>query len=497
MNFQVREVKTKTGRTAVQVISRPNRQLKIEKHIGTGRTPDEILLLKRQARRYIESKLRLQELPFNEVSPLNKLFENIEIRAIYHKFIYELMNKCYQKLGFIKLNNNLLKDLAIIRIIEPASKQKSVHLLNKYFGVSHSENKPYKELKYFNEIKDIASEIAINFAKEEFSFDFNIVFYDVTTLYFECFEEDELRKCGYSKDNKFNQPQIMIALIVDRTGFPIAYEIFEGNKFEGHTFIPTILKFRDKYRIDKLTVVADAAMLSQNNMDELNSKELKYIVGARLGNLPIETIEELSKELSAQDGKYFLLKTEKGLLVCDYSTKRAYKDRTDRKKQLLRADRELHHPSKSAKRPKFVKVINKISVELNQDLIRKAELLEGIKGYYTNLENTPPEIIISRYKDLWKIEKAFRIAKSDLEIRPIFHWKKSAIESHILIVFISLCITKYLEIKTNLSIKTIKTILWEIHDVEFYDRLADTAALKRMLINDQIKSILKNLTLCY
>lgn len=497
MDFQIREIKTKTGSTAIQVISRPNRQLKVEKHIGTGKTTDEVLLLKREARRYIENKLRLQALPFNESSSLNKLFENIEIGAIYHKFIYEFMNSCYQKLGFTKLKNNLLKDLAIIRIIEPASKQKSIHLLNKYFEVSHSENKLYKELKHFNEIKDAASDIAINFAKQEFAFDFNIVFYDVTTLYFECFEEDELRKCGYSKDNKFNQPQIMIALIVDRTGFPIAYEIFEGNKFEGNTFIPTIMKFRDKHQIDKLTVVADAAMLSQKNMDELNAKELKYIVGARLGNLPIETIEQISKELSTQEGKHFLLKTEKGLLVCDYSTKRAYKDRTDRKKQLLRAERELQHPSKSSKRPKFVKVINKISVELNQELIRKAELLEGIKGYYTNLKNTPPEIIISRYKDLWKIEKAFRIAKSDLEIRPVFHWKKPAIESHILIVFISLCITKYLEIKTSLSIKTIKTILWEIHDVELYDRLADTAVLKRMPINDQIKSILKTLALCY
>jgi len=163
----------------------------------------------------------------------------------------------------------LLTDLVLMRIIEPASKLRSLELLKDYFGVKHLRKHFYEALPQIATLKDQVEKKAIALAKKEFNFDFSLVFYDVTTLYFESFKADDLRKPGFSKDGKSAQPQIVIGLIVNYDGFPIAYEIFEGNRFEGHTLIPVILAFKKKHKIKTLTVVADAAMISQDNIKAL------------------------------------------------------------------------------------------------------------------------------------------------------------------------------------------------------------------------------------
>jgi transposase len=166
----------------------------------------------------------------------------------------------------------------------------------------------------------------VDFAKEHYSFDFDIVFYDVTTLYFETFEEDELRKNGFSKDNKSQQPQILVALVVTKEGFPIAYEIFSGNTFEGHTLIPVIKDFIDRNKINTFTVVADAAMISSENIAQLTQHGLNYIVGARMGNLSAELLETVDKQIARQDDMSIRIKTELGDLICSYSSLRYRKD---------------------------------------------------------------------------------------------------------------------------------------------------------------------------
>lgn len=133
--------------------------------------------------------------------------------------------------------------------------------------------------------KEFVERQVLSFVKKAYSFDYDLLFYDVTTLYFETFEEDDLRKNGFSKDNKSNQPQILIALMVSKEGFPITYEIFSGNTFEGHTILPVVKKFIDKHQARNFTIVADAAMISTDNIKQLRENEINYIVGARLGNL--------------------------------------------------------------------------------------------------------------------------------------------------------------------------------------------------------------------
>jgi len=150
--------------------------------------------------------------------------------------------------------------LVTIRIIEPASKLRSLELLETYFNIKHRRQSLYEILPTILKLKDKIEELTINFAVKEFNFDFAIVFYDVTTLYFETFKSDAFRKTGFSKDNKSQQPQIVVGLVVNKDGFPLAYEIFPGNTFEGHTLIPIINDLKKKHDIKNITVVADAAI---------------------------------------------------------------------------------------------------------------------------------------------------------------------------------------------------------------------------------------------
>lgn len=490
--WKIRTVKTASSKTAVQIVNREKHQTKIIKHLGSASDKEDLAQLLRLANQYIfekDSNLPLLPEAFG-IDTRNRhlvVVEDLRFTHFYHHFAYEFLTVFYQRNGFDKLGNDLLRDLSLIRIIEPVSKLRSVDLINKYFGFSYTKNIVYKGLESLEKLKPQAEEIAVNYAQKYLNFDFSIVFYDVTTLYFETFDSDSdlgeikgLRKCGFSKDNKSNQPQILIALVVNGDGYPIATNIFEGNTFEGHTFIPTILALKEKHRIKNLTVVADAAMLSRNNMEELKKQGLNYIVGARLSNLSENLLKQISGEINKQSEKYFKTETPLGFLVCDYSQKRANKDKSDRKKQLLKAQKQINDPARFLKRSRFIKETTSSTYVLNSELIQKDELLDGIKGYYTNLENLDSHLIVSRYHDLWKIEKAFKIAKSDLLARPIFHRKRDSIEVHILIVFISLCVVKSIELYSGLSIRKIKDLIWDVLDIKLKDDLTGKTFNKRL-----------------
>ena len=299
-----------------------------------------------------------------------------------------------------------------MRIFEPASKLGSLELMEQFFGIKHSRKTYYKIAPQCVDFKEKVEMKVVDFAKEHYSFNFDMVFYDVTTLYFETFEEDALRKNGFSKDSKSQQPQILVALMVTKEGFPIAFEIFSGNTFEGHTIIPTIKDFIKRNKVKEFTVVADAAMISSENIKQFNQNDIKYIVGARMGNLSIKLLETIDKQIVRQDGKSIRLKTELGYLICSYSSVRYRKDLYEMNKQIEK--QVIEAPSKSRKQ-KFTKT-NDQKLELNEELIEKTKKILGIKGYYTDLEENiaDNETIIGHYHELYKIEQAFRVSKSDL-----------------------------------------------------------------------------------
>jgi len=336
----------------------------------------------------------------------------------------------------------------------------------------------------------------VAFAQRHFQFTFTLIFYDVTTLYFESFvDDDDLRQRGFSKDNKFNQPQLVIGLIVNETGFPIAYQVFPGNTFEGHTIIPIILDLKQKYQIQTLTVVADAAMISDENVAKLTTSQLHYIVGARMGNIRQTLIAKISRTLHHEDGKTMRLKTAKGDLICSFSKTRYAKDKHDTEKQLERAAYYLNHPARAIKRLKFLSLTSR-QPTLNQKLLAKTRLLWGIKGYYTNTQLSDQEVI-TQYQNLWRVEQSFRLTKSDLKARPIFVQKTKTIQAHILVCFVALAAAKVIELKTHVSLKKVVKILSKIQDITLLDTLTGKTFILRSQLNADVKNILKKLGFPY
>ncbi|MEN2436423.1 IS1634 family transposase [Weeksellaceae bacterium A-14] len=450
--MKIRVVKTASKARAVQVVRYQNNKRIVLQHIGSAHNDADLEELMMIAEEWIKDYSGQLSI-FPDESPNQLLHLNhCTFVGVQYRYFYQQIDQIQDRLGFGSLQP-LLNDLVSIRIFEPASKLRSLELLEKYFGIKHSRKSYYKIAPQCIELKEKIENLVVDFAKEYYSFNFDLVFYDVTTLYFETFEEDELRKNGFSKDNKSQQPQILIALMVTKEGFPIAYEIFSGNTFEGHTIIPVIKAFIDRNKVKEFTVVADAAMISSENIKQLKQNSINYIVGARMGNLSADLLEIMDKQIDRKDGKSIRIKTELGYLICSYSAVRYRKDLYEMNKQIEKAKQVIESPSKTRK-TKFTKT-GKQQLELNEELIEKTKKLLGIKGYYTNLEATIADnkTIIERYHELYRIEQAFRVSKSDLQTRPIFHFKEEPIKLHILICFMALVISKHIEIKTGISIR--------------------------------------------
>lgn len=506
--MRIRTTKTSSGATAVQVVNYLNNRMEVLAHIGSTFSDSDLRSLKRMASNWIHSKNNSQlsflpQLESEQPSSSLAQLSNCECLGFRYRILHECLFGVAIKLKFHLLGKDLglseksidiVNDLVITRIAHPASKIESFDFISDYFGIKHSRRDFYRVLSELPKLKDDVERKIIAVAKKHFGFNFSLVFYDLTTLYFESFETDDLRKIGFSKDNKSANPQLMIGLMVNDSGFPISYQLFSGNKFEGHTLMPSILALKKKYKIKKMTVVADSAMISDDNITFLKSENLNYIVAARTFNLPIKTIEEVSQQLNQKDEAIIRIKTaSKGDLILSFSKKRYAKEKREMDKQLEKANHYLKHPSSAEiiKRTKFLRG-KKLGYELNQELIHKASLLLGIKGYYTNLKESDltNEEIISHYKNLWRVEQAFRISKSDLKTRPIFHNKQHAIETHILICFMALALAKYIEIKTNKSIKTITKTLKKSVDARIFDPLNKKEFLIKAKSNPTIEEIL-------
>lgn len=497
MNFLIRTIKTSSGKTAVQVIRYEKRKTVVVKHIGSASDKKELQNLKKNAKYWIESVSGQLSIFSEGLEPLVVQLKQLQYLGFRYGLLYEILYEVSKQFKFQWLRNKLLMDLVIARIAEPASKLQSIEFLREHMGIKHSRRELYRQIPGILRARKTVESKVLEIAKKEFAFNFSLVFYDVTTLYFESFQEDELRQSGFSKDNKFTQPQILLGLLVSREGFPVGYQIFEGKKFEGHTLIPVILRFKRKNKVEKLTVVADAAMISIENIKALTKVDLNYIVGARGGNLPMKTIEEVSSKLLGQDGKTIRIQTSYGDLVCEFSQKRYVKDKREMEKQITKAEKLLKNPG-GIKRVKFISSQGQ-DYSLNTQLIEKTKLLLGIKGYYTNLANTEvnDQEVIEHYHNLWHVEQAFRISKSDLQIRPMFHYKKQMIETHILICFMALAICKYIEQKTGRSIKSCIKILKNVTDATVVNTLSGEEITLRSPISDEIRRVIERLEIFF
>lgn len=466
--LRIRKVGTRSGSTAIQVGQYKGKRFKLTKHIGSAKDSRKIAELINFAHNYIRSHSPQPEFNFNPSSKEILFKRGVRVEKGYLEEAYDYLNSIYDKIGFNQIGNDVLKHFAIIRVLEPASKTRSIILIKKYFEIDYKKTTVFREFDKLIDLKEAAESIAIKYAKDNLNFNFSLVFYDVTTLYFETHTEDDFRRNGFSKDNKINQPQILVGLVVNETGFPIYYDIFRGNTFEGKTIIPIILSLREKYQIGKFTVVADAAMLSHENLVRLEEQGIDYVIGARIGNLNLDEVSSIARKLDSTDQK--IVRCDN--VLYEYSVSRAKKDKIDNDRQIEKARYYLNNPSKAIKKSKFLSNNGKRGFKLNETLIEKHRLLEGIKGYKTNLQNLSEELLIARYKDLWRVEQLFRMAKSDLEARPIYHRKQNSIKYHLLIVFVALCMSKVIEQTTGSSIKKVVEELKDKWTITLIDEIS-------------------------
>jgi transposase len=285
----------------------------------------------------------------------------------------------------------------------------------------------------------------------------------MTTLYFEASDEDDLRKTGFSKDGKHQCPQIYIGLLVGLGGYAIGYDIFEGDIYEGHTHIPFIEKISLKFSLNKPVVVADAGLLSNENITALEVNNYEYILGARLKNETEKIKSGILKNQFTNGVTISLKKTGNTRLIVNYSAARAKKDAYNRKRGLNRLEKQV----KSGKLTKssinnkgynkYLRLSGDVVIEIDYDKYNHDQAWDGLKGYVTNTNLTDNEVM-ENYKNLWHIEKAFRMSKTDLRISPIYYRLRNRIEAHICISFTAYCIYKELErvlyeAKSSLSLK--------------------------------------------
>lgn len=454
--MRVRKVKNSAGNTVVQIGYYQGKHFKLVKHLGSAKNQAEEESLLEQAYNFIH---RYQPTLFSRSPAIAR--DDIVPVGYARESAYRYFSDAFDCV-FPEIKDRVIKDLVIIRIVHPASKLESVRLLNEYFGIKYANTSVYRAFLRAN--KQAFINQLVVYAKQQLNFDFTLLFYDVTTLYFESTPDEKLKVPGFSKDGKHSQPQILVGLVVDRHGFPVFYQVFKGNTFEGHTMLPIILKFKTTFEVEHLTIVADSAMLSEDNLSILEAHDLTYIVGNRTLGTYRDSLAPVIQRLKLRDNSVCSIAQGRRQIIYHYSQQREKKDLYEIDKAVTRAQHLAKNPSKRTK-AKYLKVKAE-AAQVNQELIGKHKFLAGIKSYKTN-GNLPPSLVVERYGDLWKIEKSFRMTKHDLKARPIFHRKEEAIQAHILIVFAANAVSRHVELLTNKPIRQVVKELMRIIDVKF------------------------------
>lgn len=489
----IRKLKNRSGSISIQIISKSKGKYKVVKTIGSNRTQEGINLLLNQAKHELNNIQKQTSLFLSQedsqIESFLSTLNNANVRVIGPELVF---GKIYNKIGFNAIRESLFRHLVIARLSFPLSKLKTIDYLYRYQGVCLNIDSIYRFMdKLSNSLKDLVEQISYRHTLKLLNNKISVVFYDMTTLYFEASDEDDLRKTGFSKDGKHQNPQIFLGLLVGLGGYAIGYDIFEGNIYEGHTLIPTLEKLSKKFNLSKPVVVADAGLLSTENIDLLEENGYKYILGARIKN-ETKKIKQQIIESSLKNDEYKTIKKDIGQrLIITYSEKRAEKDEHNRKRGLQRLEKRINSGKLTKSNinnrgyNKYLKMEGEIKIGIDYDKFEEDKKWDGLKGYVTN-SKLGPKKIIDNYKNLWHIEKAFRISKTDLRIRPIYHRTKRRIEAHICISFTAYAIYKELERllykeKATFSVKKAAELTHTMYQIEVI--LPDSKKQKKILLN--------------
>jgi transposase len=472
----IRKKRNSSGTTSVQIIDKSSGKYKVWQTIGAGSTKQDIDALVHEAQLAINRHKKFIEIDFDNFRDKYKHFFN-SITAHRLVGIDYVLGKLFDEIGFNKIKDELFRDLVLYRLVYPRSKLKTTQFLYRYQQKRYTEDDIYRYMdKLHGTQKEQVQQISYEHTYKTLGNQVSMVFYDVTTVYFEIDNEDDLRRTGFSKEGKHQHPQIVLGLLVSQYGYPLAYDIFEGNKFEGHTMLPVINAFKHKYNnLSRLVIIADSGLLSNANITELIENKHEFILGARIKN-ENHTIKTKILSLGLKNGQSAVLKKDDLKLVITYSDERAAKDRYNREKGLRRLEK-LIAKGKLTKSSinnkgynKYLKLEGELKISIDKNKYEQDALWDGLKGYLTNATLSKEEVI-ENYLHLWQIEKAFRITKTDLKLRPVYHRLQKRIEAHICLNFVAYKIYKELERqlklkKSTLSPETAIDILQSIYEIE-------------------------------
>jgi len=417
-----------------------------------------------------EMVISSRNLSLTDDSPLPVNLRNLREESRIVTGIHDIYGSLYDEIGFSRVmktcpvSRSVVKDVLMARLAKPCSKRSTCELLERDFGINIGLEKIYRMLdtlteKRINRLQDICWQ----HSKGLFTEEIKVMFYDCTTLYFESFTEDELRRFGYSKDHKFNQGQVLLALMVTNEGLPVGYDVFPGNMYEGDTFKTAIDRIKVRYGVKRVVIVADSGLLSKQNIALLEKEKLEYILGARLKSLSEKwqdrILDNTQYEKKEKDGEVLRIATysytEKQRLIVTHNTKRAEKDRKDREKSIEKLRQKLEK-SKNPKSlisnygyRKFLTVDGEVQVLVDEEKLQREALWDGLHGVITNTrdKDMKPEEALSHYHGLWQVEDSFRVEKHDLRVRPVFHWTAKRIKAHIAICYMAFALIRFLQYK--------------------------------------------------
>lgn len=424
-----------------------------------------------------EKNERLKESTIDKIKKIetNNFEKEGLVRKNYGYLVYE---KIWQELGIsrwikdIKTRSKIeieeiLKQLVFQRLLTPSSKKSAYDHRENYVDFRNDLilEDYYRVLDIIYDEKEKLEKHLNSTLKKKFNRELNVVLYDVTTYYFESVKKDEIKGFGFSKDNKVNQVQVVMGLLIDNNGIPVGYELYPGNTSEFSTLYPVIKNLKEKYKLKKVIVAADRGLNSGKNLLLLKELGLDYVMAYKLKGAKKEIKEKLFEDgyTIEKEFKYKLIEHVKEIrvdgkvekiqdnLLLGYSEKRAKKDKADRQRLLDKADKLLNNPSMMKQElkkggKKFIKVTKgNLDIELDVKQIEEAEKMDGFFAIeYSQKELTGREVR-EIYGSLWKIEDSFRVLKTNLEARPIFVWSEKRIRAHFLICYLALVIERYLE----------------------------------------------------
>jgi transposase len=506
--MHIRKKKNRSGSTSIVVVDKSSGQYKELKTIGTSSDEKQLSELYQSGKKWIRDNygepdmFSIYERQQEEKLVAEGFLANVENILLNGTKL--ILDRVFGLIGFDAIEDDTFRALAVARISQPSSKSATVDYLKSHFDEDFELHKIYRYLdKLQDSHKDKIQNISFEHTKNLLGGKIGLVFYDVTTLYFETDYADDLRKFGFSKDGKHSHPQIVLGLLVSTGGYPLAYSIHEGNKYEGHTMLPIVKSFVEEFKLDSfvVVVVADSGLMSKKNISELESSNYKYIIGAR-----IKTESDLVKHwifsLDKRNGAFYeYKKSENARLLVGYSEDRAKKDRYNREKGVRRLEKEFKTGTltkdKASKHGynKFLEVSDDVKVIINQDKIKEDERWDGLKGYITNTELSA-KAVYEEYSELWQIEKAFRITKGTLEMRPIFHFTGKRIKAHVCICFVAYKVYKELDriLKMSdikLSVDKVLDIAKTITTIKVKLPSSGNTLSKTMLLTERHKSIEK------